>query len=250
MTAPAWMRRLDREGRVLAPLPAGRPGFGVFAGADRRRRPFATASEREVREAAAAGALIRAEGGYTLTAEGRARISRADGRTDQPFADQHRNLALRTIMEPDGPRAVLADSEACAPLARYLKPQGGKPALLEPVHASAAAILVRDYERSALTSRVTMNWSPVSGGTTRSAPKDRAEAPVSRLDAQARVLDALDSVGPGLDRLLTNVLLRDVGMGKAERELGWPERTGAPALKLALDRLAIHYRLKARERVL
>lgn len=250
MTAPVWMRRLDRDGRVLAPLPAGRTGFGVFAGLDRRRRPFATACERAVREAVSAGALSRVEGGYVLTPEGRARINRADARTDQPFADQHRDPAPRTVMEPKGARTVLADAEACAPLARYLKPQGDKPALLEAVHASAASILVRDYERSALTSRVTMSWSPTSGGKTRSAPKDRAEAPASRLDAQARVMDALDAVGPGLDRLLTNVLLRNVGMGRAERELGWPERAGAPALKLALDRLAIHYRLKQRERVI
>jgi hypothetical protein len=122
--------------------------------------------------------------------------------------------------------------------------------LLEPVHASAGQILVRDYERSALTSRVTMNWSPAAGGNkTRAAPKDRSDAPASRLDAQTRVLDALDAVGPGLDRLLMNVLLRETGMTRAERDLGWPERTGAPALKLALDRLAIHYRLKKRERV-
>jgi hypothetical protein len=140
--------------------------------------------------------------------------------------------------------------DACAPLLRYLKPQGSKPALLEPVHASAGQILVRDYERSALTSRVTMNWSPAAGGNkTRAAPKDRSDAPASRLDAQTRVLDALDAVGPGLDRLLMNVLLRETGMTRAERDLGWPERTGAPALKLALDRLAIHYRLKKRERV-
>jgi hypothetical protein len=250
MSAPVWMRRLDRPGRVLAELPAGRSGYGVFAGSDRRRRPFATAPATEVRAALSDGALQDGEGGYVLTPEGRARITRADSRTGQGFADQHRTVTLRTIMEPAGERAVLADAEACAPLARYLKPQGGKPALLEPVHAQAAQILVRDYERSALTSRVTMNWSPAPGGKIRSAPKDRAEAPVSRLDAQTRVMDALEAVGPGLDRLVTNILLREVGMGRAERELGWPERTGAPALKLALDRLAIHYRLKTRERVL
>lgn len=250
MSAPVWMRRLDRAGRVLAPLPAGRAGFGVFAGADRRRRPFATAPEREVRAALSDGALCDGEGGYVLTPEGRSRIARSEARTDQPFADQHRTVGLRTVMDAGGEQAVLADLDACAPLARYLKPQGDKPALLEAVHASAAQILVRDYERSALTSRVTMNWSPTPGARTRSAPKDRAEAPVSRLDAQSRVLDALDAVGPGLDRLLTNVLLRDTGMGKAERDLGWPERAGAPALKLALDRLAIHYRLKTRQRVL
>ena len=250
MSAPSWMRRLDGDGRVLAPLPAGRSGYGVFAGADRRRRPFATAAERAVRAGVSDGVLHAVEGGYALTPEGRARIARTDSRTDQPFADQHRRSGPRIVMEAGGERVAWGDLETCAPLARHLKPKGGKPALLEAVHAAAAQILVRDYERSALTSRVTMNWSPAPGGSTRRAPKDRAEAPVSRLDAQTRVLDALEAVGPGLDRLLTNILLREVGMGAAERDLGWPDRTGAPALKLALDRLAIHYRLKPRERVL
>lgn len=250
MTAPVWMRRLDRKGRILAPLPSGRSGFGVFAGADRRRRPLATASEGAVRAAVSDGALETVTGGYVLSSDARARLARADGRSDQPFADQHRRTGLRTVMEPDGARTVLADLDACTPLARYLKPQGNTPALLEPVHAAAAQILVRDYERSALGSRVTMNWSPTPGGATRTAPKDRADAPASRLDAQTRVLDALEAVGPGFDRLLTNVLLREVGMGKTERDLGWPQRTGAPALKMALERLAIHYRLKTRQRVI
>ncbi|MEA5400812.1 DUF6456 domain-containing protein, partial [Synechococcus sp. BA-124 BA4] len=50
----------------------------------------------------------------------------------------------------------------------------------------------------------------------------------------------------GLDRLLTALVLRDAPMSAAENELGWPSRSGAPALRLALDRLAIHYRLAPR----
>lgn len=241
-----WIARLSRPGRVLAPLPGARPGYGVFAGGDRRRRPIAVVAEAEVRRAASDGAIAKVEGGYQLTEEGRAR-ARREAAGAAGFAAQHGAIERRIVMERAGERTVFARTGG--PLDRYLRPQGGRAPLIDAVHASAAAMLVRDYQRSALTSRVTQDWSGTPGGKTRGAPKDRAEAPVLRLDAQARVMAAFDAVGPGLDRLLMNVLIRETGMVAAERELGWPERTGAPALKLALERLAIHYRLKTREPV-
>jgi hypothetical protein len=242
----SWIERLARPGRVLAPLSSGKPGYGVFASGDRRRRPLALVSEAQMRRALSDGAVEPVEAGFVATPEGELR-ARRDEAGAAGFAVQHGPVERRIVMEPEGERSVFARSGG--PLARYFKTQNGKPPLLEPVHAAAAQILERDYNRSALQSRVTQDWSgmPHSGG--RAAPKDRAEAPVSRLDAQERVLAALDAVGPGFDRLLLNVVIRETGMGIAERELGWPERTGAPALKLALDRLAIHYRLKKRERV-
>ena len=241
--AANWMKRLARPSAVLARLPSGRGGYGVYSGSDRRRRPSASIDQGAFQQALSDGLLEAGEGGYVLSAEGRGRLDRLTLASDQPFADQHRKPTARQIMETDGPRTVRASAEA-GPLARYLKPAGDRPALLEPVHASAAAIFVRDYERSALTSRLTADWSSPPGGKHRSAPVDRAHAPVSRLDAQARVLAALEAVGSGLDRLLFAVLVRETGMGQTERDQGWPERSGATLLKLALDRLAVHYRLK------
>jgi hypothetical protein len=245
MSAPSWMRRLDRPGRVLAPLPGCQKGFGVFAGSDRRRRPFARAGEDEVRAAVSDGVLVKSGQGWGLSEAGRQRLARLDSASDQPFAAQHQQPKRRIVMGPDGERSVMAAS-APGPLARYLKPSGGRSALLEAVHASAAAIFVRDYERSALSSRVTADWSAPPGGQYRSAPGDRADIPAMRLDAQARVLEALEEVGPGLDRLVFAILIRETGMGAAERALDWPERAGAAMLKIALDRLAVHYRLKPR----
>jgi hypothetical protein len=49
-----------------------------------------------------------------------------------------------------------------------------------------------------------------------------------------------------LDQLVFAILIREAGMGQTERDQGWPERAGAAMLKLALDRLAVHYRLMAR----
>ncbi|MFP4519413.1 MAG: DUF6456 domain-containing protein [Oceanicaulis sp.] len=236
-----WVERLAKPGCVLAPRTRGAPGYGVFVHGDRRRRPVALVSEAEVRRAQSDGVIAPGKAGYVLTEDGLRRAAReASGAAG--FAVQHGPVSRRILMEPAGMRTVFARTGG--PLDRYLRPRGAKPALLEPVHAAAAALLVRDYERSALPSRVTQDYTGVPGGKTRAAPKDRAEAPVSRLNAQERFFAALDAAGPGFDRLLTNVLIRETGMVKAERALGWPERSGAPALKTALERLAKHYRLK------
>ncbi len=244
MTAPSWLRRLDAPGRVLAPLPGGRRGYGVFSGADRRRRPLAIAAPDEVRDAEAAGALEAGPHGLVLTAAGLARLKREDASGD--FAAQHRRTGVRRLMGPEGRmQAVQVDLDAGSPLARFARPRGDQPALIDRLHLAAAAILRQDYERSALMSRVTMDWSGQPGSKVRRAPRDRSDAPVGRLAAQARVLDALAAVGPGLDRLLVALVLREAPMGAAERDLGWPARSGAPALRLALDRLSVHYRLTA-----
>ena len=57
-------------------------------------------------------------------------------------------------------------------------------------------------------------------------------------------MEALAAVGPGLDHWLVEILLRQSAMTDAEHRLNWPSRSGAQALRLALDRLAVHYRLK------
>lgn len=245
MTVPAWMRHLAKPERVLARLPGGRGGYGVYVGTDRRRRPLARVSAREMGLANSDGILAEVEGGYRLSLDGLGRLQRLNQSGDQPFADQHRMPAMAPVMEERGLRH-LRKSTTPGPLARYLKPSGDKPALLQPVHANAADIFIQDYERSSLTSRVTADWSAPPGGKHRSAPADRADASTTRLDAQTRVMDALDAVGPGLDQLVFAILIRESGMGQAERENGWPERAGAAMLKLALDRLAVHYRLLAR----
>ena len=237
----SWIVRLSKPGAILAPLAGGAPGYGVFARADRRRRPVALVPEAAVKRAVSDGALTPCEAGYALTADGEARAAREQAGS-AGFAAQHGEIVRRIVMEPQGERTAFARTGG--PLDRYLRPHGARPALLEPVHAAAAAMLKRDYDLSALAGRVTQDWSGQPGAAVRSAPKDRAEAPARRLDAQARFLAALDAVGTGFDRLLMNVLIRETGMMAAERDLNWPERTGAPALRQALDRLTVHYRLQ------
>ncbi|WP_306017174.1 DUF6456 domain-containing protein [Oceanicaulis sp. MMSF_3324] len=244
--SPAWMRRLMRKDAVLAPLAGGKPGYGVYASGDRRRRPLTRLSRAAFDEAVAHGWLTQmGEGAYGLSVSGR-RAAAEEGDAPRPALSVDR----RSAPDPDGGVRVHQVNLHTydGPLLRYARPRKGQPPLLEPAHLSAADSLMRDYELSSLSSRVTQDWSGLPGGSGRSAPRDRSDAPLKRMKAQERVMDALAAVGPGLDHWLVEILIRQSAMTDAERRLNWPTRSGAQALKLALDRLAIHYRLKPERR--
>jgi hypothetical protein len=82
-----------------------------------------------------------------------------------------------------------------------------------------------------------MNWdAQPGGGGPRLEPALRARA------AKDRIAAALTAVGPGLREILERVCLAETALQVAERELGLPKRAGKTVLKLALQRLAAHYR--------
>ena len=250
MSTPSWLKRLSQHGSVLAPRPSGQSGYGVYRGGDRRRRPIATIFEREFSNAVDQGWLQeRSENSWTVSTSGLALIADDGPAQDDPYLNQHGVIKPRAFMTDEGLKQRPARSRDAGPLARYLNSQNGAPPILEAVHANAADIFMQDYEGSGLRSRITADWSMMPRAKKRAGEAGAASESVHRLDAKDRLFDALKAVGPGLDRLLINVLVRETGMGLAERELGWPARTGSAALKLALDRLAIHYRLQAAQPV-
>ncbi|WP_394694170.1 DUF6456 domain-containing protein [Hyphobacterium sp.] len=157
------------------------------------------------------------------------RSSRAQS-VSRNFIDEAGRISQRDIN--------LADS----PLARWLKPDPRTGlAWLSQVEFDAGERLRDDYSRSVLVERVTPDWegymAPVRTGRSRA----KEDAPMSAMDARDRVIDALDAVGPGLDTMLSAVCLTETGLEAAERAANWPRRSGKAILKLALQRLAIHY---------
>lgn len=94
-----------------------------------------------------------------------------------------------------------------------------------------------DYERAALSARVTMRWQGrVDGG---SGP----EASITQLAARQRFDGALAAAGPGLADILWRVICAGEGLPAAEKALAWPARAGRVVLLLALDRVASYYGL-------
>jgi len=239
VSAPVWLGRLLRPGRLIGPLP-GRPGwYGVFPGGDRRRRCEAKLSADTVRDALSQGLIQPVEGEigrFEPAPEATLRVRRESLPEPVRFTAQHRRVEARAVMTPKGAIATAAALEDFSYLARHAR--SGR---LSPVQLAAAERLKRDYERSSLVTQLTCDWTRGPGAPGGGRGRDPADAPAAAMDARTRVLDALAAVGPGLDRVLTALILRERGVEETERSLGWPKRSGLAALRLALDRMAVHY---------
>lgn len=100
-----------------------------------------------------------------------------------------------------------------------------------------------DWERSELAPNVTMSWdaAPIARGRGGASPGPEPSA--GQLDARRRFDAAVASAGPGLSDILWRVVCAGEGMRDAETALGWPARAGKLVLTIALDRLALYYRI-------
>lgn len=90
---------------------------------------------------------------------------------------------------------------------------------------------------------LTMRWDalPRSGGgsAARVEPSDRA------LTSSARVEAALQACGPGPRGIIDLVCVRELGLQRAESELGLRRRKGRALIKQGLKALAVHYGIAA-----
>ncbi|MCC7267348.1 MAG: hypothetical protein IT546_08410 [Caulobacteraceae bacterium] len=224
---------LRRPGAWLA---TSGDGYAVRGSADRRRRSLLTLDEAAFAALARTpGLKARPDGGWTLAA-----------RPAPPPPDRAGRPGMiegeRAVVEDDGrltPRRVNLGESPVAWLARR-KDAAGRP-WLDPREAAAGERLREDFHRAGLIGRMTMSWDagPRSRGG-RSAglePAERARA------AKARIAAALEAAGPGLRGVLEQVCLAGSALEAAERALGLPRRSGKTLLKLALGRLADHYRI-------
>lgn len=210
--------------------------YAVRAGADGRRRAVLRLDEAGFRALARAAVLkLREEGGWTL--------SREPARVEGPPPGRPGVLeGERTVAEADGRlvarRANLGESPL-AWLARR-KDADGRP-FLSPVEVAAGERLREDFHRAGTLGRLTMSWDgmPRSGG----GGGPRVDPAEQGRQAKARLAAALEAVGPGLREVLEHVCLAGTALEAAERDLGLTRRSGKTVLKLALRRLAIHYRL-------
>ncbi|WP_294193352.1 DUF6456 domain-containing protein [uncultured Sphingomonas sp.] len=155
-----------------------------------------------------------------------------------------RELVERTIDANGQQRAVLPGRRAGgrsvtvnlreSPLA-WLTARG----LVTARQAEAGERLRADYETAAIARSVTMRWEArVDGGMS-----DGLSAGERQLAAKQRFDAGVAAAGRGLSDILWRVICAGEALPAAERELGWPVRSGRLVLGLALDRLADHYRL-------
>lgn len=104
----------------------------------------------------------------------------------------------------------------------------------------AGEALRTDYERAQLSASITMRWDPVrvkSTGERGLAASERQVAASQRFDG------AIKAAGRGLEDILWRVVCAGEALPDAEKNLGWPARSGKLVLRIALERVAEFYRI-------
>jgi hypothetical protein len=193
---------------------------------------------------------------YTITAVGRAalkrllteeRVGRKEGfaEAQAPFQAQHRFFAERVVMAEDGSgerklRFNLAESPLSV-LGRKRDKDGA--AYLTPELIEAGERLREDFELAQMAPRVTQNWDRfLTAGSARGGGAGRTPGE-GQEDARVRVAKAMQALGPGLSDIVFRICCFLEGLETAEKRLGWSARSGKVVLKIALERLAQHYRI-------
>ncbi len=214
---------------------------------------------REWIETQSTGRLRR----YTITAAGRdavkAFLERFPGSAEQglqpagfsdgivPFTPAQRVWGERTVRDETGtPRKVcynLADSPLTA-LSRRKDKSGGP--FLPPALVRVGERLREDYELAQMENDAEVDWGGYLLGITALGdilPDSlRASLPgYGPLAARARVLDALEELGPGLRDVAFRCCCLLEGLETCEAQMGWSARSGKIVLRIALQRLDRHY---------
>ncbi len=189
---------------------------------------------------------------YTLTSTGRAALKRmlAEETTETgfaeamaPFAAQHRDMADRDFAdgpEGDAQRAKvnLAESPLSA-LARR-RDKDGKP-FLDAALVAAGEQLREDFELAQMGPRTTQNWDAFLSASDKTAFRTDQGPGNGPAAARARVQEALADLGPGLGDVVLRCCCYLEGMESCERRMGWSARSGKIVLRIALQRLRVHY---------
>lgn len=266
------LRRLCEKGAFLAVAPSMEKAVVLREVVPGKQNRIAVV-DRDVAHAFALQEWIACEKAgkiacYAITSVGRAALKRllcderagrpqmAEGFAEAqapfqaPFQAQHRFFAEREVMAEDGSgvrrlRFNLAESPLSV-LGRKRDKDGV--AYLPAELIEAGERLREDFELAQMGPRVAQNWDRflTAGGRGQMlAGAGQAEGPQ---DARARVAKAMEALGPGLSDIVFRICCFLEGLETAEKRLGWSARSGKVVLKIALERLAQHYGLRAAER--
>jgi Domain of unknown function (DUF6456) len=164
----------------------------------------------------------------------------------EPFQAQHQLMGETMIDEPDRGLVRRNVNQGESPLGWLRRRQGKNgSAYLTEAEVAAGEQLRRDYTFAQLDPRTTLNWESMLAHVDRSSTGAAGPGDLTAhaLDARKRVERALAEVGPGLADIVVETCCHLHGLEQSERTLGWPQRSAKLVLKIALTRLASHYKL-------
>jgi hypothetical protein len=252
------LRRLVETGAVLAVARDLEMGLVVRDGPDGKPERLALV-EREIAQAMALKEWISCADAnarvakYHISSVGRAALKRlmaeaenraggfAEAQTE--FGMQHRDMGPREVVE-DGLLRNLRSNLAESPLSGLArrKDRDGMPFLPRDLVA-AGERLREDFELSQMGPRVTQNWDSFLTGHDKwasDASRDTGQGAGAQA-ARDRVAKALSDLGPGLGDVALRCCCFLEGMENLEKRMGWSARSGKIVLRIALQRLQLHY---------
>ncbi len=158
-----------------------------------------------------------------------------------PFQGQHIEWGERTVSSDDGKsrehiRVNLRESPINS-LGRK-KGKDGEPFLAQDL-LQAGERLREDFEFAQMGPRVTQNWDRFLVGSDRGNFGSGEGGGSSQ--AQSRFHKALSALGPGLGDIALRCCCFLEGLEAAEKSMGWSARSGKVVLRIALQRLRLHY---------
>jgi hypothetical protein len=223
--------------RPEAWIDAAPGGYAVRLSPDRRRRPAMRVDE------AVFARLVEAPGLRPTSGGGWRPLRRPDGAATPPPGRPGVIETRRLVDDPDGGRALRTVNAGESPIAWLARRRDSSGApWLTPAEIAAAERLREDVAAAGVIGRTTMCWDAAPRGKGGRGP---GPDPLERhVLARERARAALAEVGPGLSDVLWRVCLAGSALDAAERGLGLPRRSGKTLLKIALQRLAAHYRIE------
>ena len=252
------LRRLVETGAVLAVARDMEMGVVVRDGPDGKPQRLAVV-EREIAQAMALKEWISCTdtnarvAKYHISSVGRAALKRlmaeaenraggfAEAQTE--FGLQNRDMGEREVMT-DGLLRNLRSNMAESPLSGLArrKDKDGQPFLPRDLVA-AGERLREDFELAQMGPRVAQNWDRFLTGRDKGAfDTGRNDGPGGGAQAaRDRVATALTDLGPGLGDVALRCCCFLEGMENLERRMGWSARSGKIVLRIALQRLKLHY---------
>lgn len=248
VTQDAVLERLGEPGAYGCAAAEG--GLAVFVARNHFARPVLTVRP-DLLASLMRGELISASAdrpeAWVISPLGRARLRRASA-ADSPFRSQHQALDLREARDPEGAIRVVRVNHAESPLGWLAnhKDRSGKP-LISLEQFAAGERMRRDFTLASLSPQVTAMWGMPVNDAGRSGGGGPSSMNDTMIAAKDRLWAAFDAVGPDLGSVLLQVCCHLNGLAQAEKQLGWPARSGKVVLGIALDRLAVHYGIKLGE---
>lgn len=235
---------LIHKGACLIPLgDEGADGYGYGRNGDSVGDGSGCVSAADGRLLLAQNLIERHAKVYRISTAGRAWLKRQLAMGDR-FQAQHNPRSVRTGEGPDSGRLIVVN-DAESPLAWLARrnDKAGNP-MIAPYQFAAGERLRADYTYGALTARVTSGYDAAfSADKGKGRGSGGSLLSDTALAARQRVAKALTAVGPELSGVLVDVCCHLKGLEDAEKEEGWPKRSGKIVLQIALTRLARHYGL-------